>query len=145
MWFVGEGSRMRSTSKKRNHAAWIGPLFSIAGLISYFTLMVGIPDLRDSAAVNLCLVGLGVVIASWAVFRRRNWKSWVGLIAAAAPAALFVWYIFAYSQQIPGAPAAPAVGSQAPALELPDQNGRMIALADYAGRRVLVVFYRGYW
>ena len=39
-----------------------------------------------------------------------------------------------------------SIGSQAPAFELPDSNGKLHALADYAGNEnVVLIFYRGGW
>ena len=39
-----------------------------------------------------------------------------------------------------------SLGSQAPAFELPDGNGKLHALADYVGNKsVVLVFYRGGW
>ena len=136
---------MSTTRKSRNHGAWIGPLVALIGLVSYFTVAVQYPDLRDSAVLNLALVLGGVAIAVWALFRRRNWKSWFGFGAAAAFSCLFCWYIFMYSSQLPSPDTAPAVGAMAPPLELPDQTGRAVSLDNFAGQRVLVVFYRGYW
>ena len=37
--------------------------------------------------------------------------------------------------------ALPEIGSKAPAFTLPNQDGKSISLADYAGRNVLVWFY----
>jgi peroxiredoxin Q/BCP len=34
-----------------------------------------------------------------------------------------------------------AAGDVAPAIDLPDENGKNVSLADYAGRRVVVYFY----
>ena len=136
---------MNATRKSRNHAAWIGPLVALIGLVSYFTVAVQYPDLRDSAALNLVVVLGGAAIAAWAVFRRRNWKSWMGFGAAAGFAGLFCSYIFIYSSQLPSPDTAPAVGAAAPAIELPDQTGRIVSLGSFSGQRVLVVFYRGYW
>ena len=50
---------------RRNHAAWIGPLVALFGLVTYFTVAARYPVLRDCAAANLVLVGAGVVIAAW--------------------------------------------------------------------------------
>jgi drug/metabolite transporter (DMT)-like permease len=136
---------MNTTRKSRNHAAWIGPLVALIGLVSYFTVAVQYPDLRDSAVLNLVLVLGGAAIASWALFRRRNWKSWMGFGAAAVFTGLFCWYIFMYSSQLPSPDSAPAVGAAAPPLELPDQTGRIVSLGSFSDQRVLVVFYRGYW
>jgi peroxiredoxin len=46
---------------------------------------------------------------------------------------------------MPGTEGAAAVGSAAPPLRLPDQTGRIVDLDDFLDRRVVVVFYRGFW
>lgn len=136
---------MKIAAPTRNHAAWAGPLLALLGLVTYFAVAVKIPDLRDSALANLLVVAAGVGVAAWGVLRRRNWKSWLGLVAASAFAALLVGYVFVLSNQLPVSDRAPAVGSAAPALRLPDQTGRVVDLASLSERRVVVVFYRGFW
>jgi len=137
--------KMNATQSKRNHAAWVGPLIVLVGLFTYFTVAVRFPALRDSAIANLSLVIGGAAIATWGLIRRRNWKSWLGFGAAFFFAFLFCAYIFVLTSQLPAPDTAPAVGSIAPPLELPDQSGRMLSLENFSGQRVLVVFYRGYW
>jgi hypothetical protein len=132
-------------TRVRNHGAWIGPLIAAIGLVTYFALAAKVPMLRDSAALNLLLVAAGVGIAVWALVKRRNWKSWAGLVGSLLPAALLVGYVFVLSNQMPEGNGAAAVGESAPKFVLPDQTGRMTSLADFEGRRVLVVFYRGFW
>jgi peroxiredoxin len=43
------------------------------------------------------------------------------------------------------APSPPKIGEQAPAFTLRDQNRKRISLAEAAGTKVVLVFYRGYW
>ena len=129
----------------RNHATWIGPVVGLIGLVTYFTVAVNFPDLRDSAVVNLALVTGGAAIAAWGLLRRRNWKSWIGFGTAAFFAFLLFGYVFVLSSQLPSADNAVAVGSSAPPLELPDQTGRMVSLEAFDGEPVVVVFYRGFW
>jgi len=136
---------MIATPPRRNHAAWIGPLLSLIGLVTYFTVAVRFPDLRDSAVVNLAVVALGAAIAAWGVVRRRNWKSWIGVFAATSFAALLFGYVFVLTNQLPPADSAVAVGEQAPPLDLPDLTGRMVSLDELRGERILVIFYRGFW
>jgi peptidoglycan/LPS O-acetylase OafA/YrhL len=130
---------------KRNHAAWIGPLIALVGLVTYFSVAVNIPDLRDSAFLNLGVVSLGVAVAAWGLLRRRNWKSWLGLLASGGLALLLFGYVFVLSNQLPNGDAAPQVGSMAPPLALPDETGRIVDLGEFQNRRVVVVFYRGFW
>jgi hypothetical protein len=136
---------MNAARKTRNHAAWVGPLVSLIGFITYFAVAVRFPDLRDSAVVNLVLVVSGVAIAGWGLLRRRNWKSWIGLGTAGLIALGFCAFIFVFTRQLPSPDTAPAVGAKAPPIELPDLTGRVMSLDDFSGERVLVVFYRGYW
>jgi cytochrome oxidase Cu insertion factor (SCO1/SenC/PrrC family) len=37
------------------------------------------------------------------------------------------------------------VGEKAPDFALPSADGKTVRLSDYAGRNVLIDFYRGYW
>ena len=37
--------------------------------------------------------------------------------------------------------ALPEIGSEAPAFSLPNQDGKTVSLADYAGKNVIVWFY----
>jgi cytochrome oxidase Cu insertion factor (SCO1/SenC/PrrC family) len=39
----------------------------------------------------------------------------------------------------------PAVGKLAPDFTLVDQNGKRVTLSAARGRKVVLVFYRGYW
>jgi cytochrome oxidase Cu insertion factor (SCO1/SenC/PrrC family) len=39
----------------------------------------------------------------------------------------------------------PKIGQQAPPFALLDQNRKRVSLADVAGTKVVLVFYRGYW
>jgi peroxiredoxin len=37
------------------------------------------------------------------------------------------------------------VGDRAPQFSLPASDGRIVALKDYSGKKLVLVFYRGYW
>ena len=39
----------------------------------------------------------------------------------------------------------PKVGERVPEFSLPSADGRTVALKDYAGKKLVLVFYRGYW
>jgi peroxiredoxin len=39
----------------------------------------------------------------------------------------------------------PKIGDRAPQFSLPGSDGRTVALKDYAGKKLVLVFYRGYW
>jgi cytochrome oxidase Cu insertion factor (SCO1/SenC/PrrC family) len=46
---------------------------------------------------------------------------------------------------VPIAPLRVAVGQKAPDFSLPSADGKTVKLSDFAGRIVLIDFYRGYW
>jgi cytochrome oxidase Cu insertion factor (SCO1/SenC/PrrC family) len=39
----------------------------------------------------------------------------------------------------------PGIGKEAPVFTLTDQHGKSVTLSATRGRRVVLVFYRGYW
>jgi peroxiredoxin len=41
--------------------------------------------------------------------------------------------------------ATPKVGDRAPQFSLPSADGRTVSLKDYTGKKLVLVFYRGYW
>ena len=57
--------------------------------------------------------------------------------------ASFVALAFAATLAAVAAP--PGIGKQAPLFTLADQNGKTVSLSASRGRKVVLVFYRGYW
>lgn len=131
--------------RQRNHLVWIGALVSTFGLVSYFTLFATYPSLRDTAWLNLVLVGIGLTLSVLAVRRRRSWLSLGGALLSVACVVLLAGYVFGLSQQLPPTDGVIAVGAVAPDFSLPDQTGAKVSLADFAERPVVLVFYRGFW
>lgn len=131
---------------RREHAlALIGALLSTTALVSYFTLSVRIPSLRDSAWLNLLAVVIGLGLSIAAVARRRSVVSSAGLALSILWTAALFGFVFLLSEQLPSPAAAVEVGETAPAFELPDHSGKPVALSDFAGSNVVLVFYRGFW
>jgi hypothetical protein len=127
------------------HLAWLGPVVAVAGLVSYFTVAVHYPALRDVPWVNLPMVLAGVGLSGWALFRRRSLWRVAGLLVSVAAAALLAGYVFVLSDTLPSAAGVVAVDEPAPAFALPDHTGATVRLDDFAGRDLVVVFYRGFW
>ena len=67
------------------------------------------------------------------------------VVVSAAAAALLAGYVFVLSSSLPSTDGVVAVGQPAPQFALPDQSGTTVRLADFAGRDLVVVFYRGFW
>jgi AhpC/TSA family len=122
-----------------------GALLSTAALIGYFTLSVKVPSLRDSAWLNLLAVVAGLGLSIAALLRRRSAFAWAGLVLSTLMAAALIGFVFVLSSQLPSPAAAVEVGDRAPAFELADHRGEPVALSDFAGSKVVLVFFRGFW
>jgi peroxiredoxin len=57
----------------------------------------------------------------------------------------FAALLLAIAARSSATPPRPKIGQQAPAFSLLDQNRRRVSLAEGAGTKVVLVFYRGYW
>ena len=135
------------------HGVWIGLAINIAGVFSYFFYFAQFPDLRDFPIVNLPLVLVGMLLTGagcLTVFKQGGgaWgKSLASLafLMTLAFTGCFNFYVFSYSYQLPEASGVPQVKATAPDFTLPDQNGAQVSLSDYQGKKLVLVFYRGYW
>lgn len=133
------------TRRAMNHPVWIGAALSLVALLSYFTLFVRFPDLRDTAWVNLIMMAAGVGVSAWGLARRRSLWSVAGLAFSTLCALALTGYVFGLSYQLPNDAGVVAIGEQAPRFELSDHEGRIVDLGDFSGSTVVLVFYRGFW
>ena len=69
----------------------------------------------------------------------------LGLVLSLLVAGLFHAYVFSFSYMLPAKTATTRTLIDAPALALPNQHGDVVRLADLRGRKVIVIFYRGFW
>jgi len=134
-----------TTSERRNHLVWIGPLVTVVGFVSYFGFFARFPALRDFPWLTLPLVLAGVAGSAVAVRRRRSVGSIAGALFSASCAGFLFVYVFVLTNQLPPPDTVVAVGAEAPAFSLPDQDGSLVRLDDLRGRPVVLVFYRGFW
>jgi cytochrome oxidase Cu insertion factor (SCO1/SenC/PrrC family) len=93
----------------------------------------------------LSTLGLAVLIAAVAVWRRRGGVTVTALVISVLLFGLAGYFNFVIAR-VPAAPSAFVVGRPAPDFTLPDAGGRQVTLSEYRGKKaVLLVFYRGYW
>ena len=89
-------------------------------------------------------LAVGAVAADW----RRHARRGLTLTALAVSLALLS-FASAFNfvlMRVPSTPSAFVVGQPAPSFTLPDAKGQRVSLADFRGRKpVVLVFYRGYW
>lgn len=135
------------------HAAWVGLVITLVGVLSYFMYFFQFPSLRDVPVVNLPIVFLGVLISGagfCGVFKQGRgvmgkWLAGTGLMLSLSFGGLFNYYIFSMSFQLPKSVEATANEEAAPNFTLRDHNDQNVSLSDYRGKKVVLVFYRGYW
>lgn len=135
----------QDTEKRRNHLIWIGVLISAVGLVSYFTTFARFPWLRDFPWINIPLVLIGAAVSMMAMRRRFSFLSAVGTLVSVGFAGLLLAYVFVLSDQLPDTDGVVAMGAEAPEFSLIDDDGMTVNLADFQGRPVVLVFYRGFW
>jgi hypothetical protein len=123
------------------------------GAISYFMIFSLYPALRDFPWINLPAVLLGMAVSvvglrraviAPEVYRGRVMGS-IGLLFSAALGGLFCAYIFVISYWLPEPSATTANLTRVPELTLVDHAGRPFDLGGARERKLLIVFYRGYW
>jgi hypothetical protein len=119
-------------------------LLSIGTVVAYGLLLRALIAMRP--ALYLSLLALGVVFAAAALARRRGWLTMSALVVSVLVLGLGVVFNFVLTRVPTAQPPAFVVGQPAPDFTLPDSTGRPASLADYRGKKpVVLVFYRGYW
>ncbi len=132
---------------------WIGPLIALAGLLSYFTYFVRFPSFRDSAWLNLVLVGLGLGLSILALGQRggegfgkgSKGLAWGALLVSGLSAGLLFLYVFGLSKQMPDVSDRTLALARVPALTLQDQQAQDYALGTPTDKGRIITFYRGHW
>lgn len=135
------------------NSVWLSPLLSLFGFVSYYSLFVGIPALRDFPLVNLPILIFSAIlvivgtIQCWkdsAMVKRLAWC--FSTLASVGIAFLFCWYVFVMSYQMPRPASIPSVGLESVSdASFSIASGDSIQVGDFQGRKVLISFYRGYW
>ena len=127
-----------------------GALLAVLAFLGYFTVAPRFPDWRDSGLADVAVAWAGVVL-SWFGWRRARGRGWRGAPGAAlfwlgfSAALVLAVYVLFLSYQLPRATSAPAPGDPAPGFRLSDQDGRERSLESFAGRWLVLDFFRGHW
>jgi hypothetical protein len=123
--------------------AFIALLLSIGTVVGFMALLNALVPVPP--AWYLSTLGLAVLIAAVAVWRRRGGVTVTALVISVLLFGLAGYFNFVIAR-VPEAPSAFVVGRPAPDFTLADAAGREVTLSGYRGRKpVLLVFYRGYW
>jgi hypothetical protein len=117
------------------------------GSIAAYALLLRVPLVRNHPEAYVAGLALATGLSALAVARarRRRWPAWIALGVSGLLLAAGAWYNFV-GARVPEGPTALRVGQPAPDFAARDAAGRPVTLADYRGRKpVVLVFYRGYW
>jgi hypothetical protein len=124
--------------------ALLSAVVAVAGVGVYVGLF-RVPLVRNHPELYVVTAAIASVLGVLALWRSRRWPSWLAVGFSALVLAAGAWFTFV-AARIPDTPTALRVGEPAPEFTLPDAGGRPVTLADYRGRKaVVLVFYRGYW
>jgi AhpC/TSA family len=142
-----------SAPRHRNHLIWLGPLLVFTGMVSYFEVFTRFPVWRDFPWINLPWILLGMILSAaglWRAFGRPSrYRGKIlgslGLVFSLTVGGLFCFYVFYFSYTVPAPTETSLDLVQAPDFRLQDQSGKTVQLTDFRGKKVVLVFYRGYW
>jgi hypothetical protein len=115
------------------------------GTPAAYILLFRVAAVRNHPEIYVIGFAVATALAMLALVRARRWPAWLALGLSAMLLVGGVWMNFVVAR-IPATPTALRVGEPPPDFTLPDASGRPVALADYRGKKpVVLIFYRGYW
>jgi cytochrome oxidase Cu insertion factor (SCO1/SenC/PrrC family) len=132
---------MRVTSGR---LAIAGIVLAVATIAAY-VLLLDYPAIRNRPWLYVAGLAAATAVTVLAVTRRRSAGTFTALAVCAVLLAAGTVFNFVFAR-VPAPAPVLRVGEPAPDFTLSDARGRPVTLADYRGRKpVVLVFYRGYW
>lgn len=128
-------------------SGWLAALSLLvsAGAIAAYALLLRVAAVRNHPEGYVAAFAIAATIAGLAVALGRRWYAWTALVLSLVFLLGGATFNFGLAR-IPATPSNLHVGSRPPDFTLPDAGGRPVSLADYRGKKpVVLVFYRGYW
>jgi AhpC/TSA family protein len=117
------------------------------GAVGAYVLLLRVAVVRNHPEGYVIAFALATALAVLAVVRARGrrWPAWLVLGLSSLLLVGGAWFNFV-TARVPDAPTALRVGERPPDFTLPDAAGRPVSLADFRGKKpVVLVFYRGHW
>ena len=117
------------------------------GAAAAYALLLRVALVRNHPEGYVVAFALATALAALAAARARG-RRWPARLALGVGSLLLVagtWFNFVLAR-VPSTPTALHVGERPPDFTLRDAAGRPVSLADYRGKKpIVLVFYRGYW
>jgi|GEM_PF-501340 len=117
------------------------------GAVAAYARLLRVALVRNHPEAYVLAFALATALAVLALVRarRRRWPALLALGLSGFLLAAGAWFNFVVAR-VPDAPTALRVGERPPDFTLRDAAGRPVSLAEYRGKKpVVLVFYRGYW
>lgn len=117
------------------------------GAVAAYALLLRVPMVRNHPEGYVIAFALATALAVVAVLRARTrrWPAWLAIGLSTLLLIAGAWFNFV-AARVPDTPTALRIGEPPPDFTLPDAAGRSVSLADFRGKKpVVLVFYRGYW
>lgn len=134
-----------------NHALWLGPVLAVAGFLSYYMFFVTWPIFRDTAWLNLLILGVAGFISIHGMRRGWSqglWRKFAGVAGTTLSVLLtgvLMYYCYVLSYQLPSTDLVITEGKPLPAMRLEANDGRLIDIGEVGRDQLILVLYRGYW
>jgi hypothetical protein len=130
--------------------ALVGLALVALGTVGYFVAVIEVgpwlPDLRNRAIPSWCLITAGLLLSFVAVSRASRGRKLGAVVALVLSVALTgLWATMLYVRFVVPSTPGPTIGARSADFALPDPAGHVVHLADFAGKPLLLVFYRGHW
>jgi hypothetical protein len=130
--------------------ALLGLTLVALGTVGYFVAVIEVgpwlPDLRNRAIPSWCLITAGMLLSLVAVSRASRGRKLGAVIVLVLSVALTgLWASMLYGSFVVPHTPGPTIGARSADFALDDPTGRVVHLADFTGKPLLLVFYRGHW
>src|SRR5438034_291826 len=110
------------------------------GALAAYVLLLRVAVVRNHPEGYVVAFALAMVLAALAVgrARARRWPAWLALGLSSLLLVGGAWFNFVVAR-VPDAPTVLRVGERPPDFALPDAAGRPVSLADYRGKKTVVL------
>jgi len=130
--------------------ALLGLVLVVLGTVGYFVAVIELgawlPDLRNRALPNWFVIAAGLLLSFVAVSRASRGRKLPAIAILVLNLGLTgLWATMLYVKFVVPKADGPAIGVRSADFALADPKGHVVHLDDFAGKPLLLVFYRGHW